>query len=205
MKYPVLTAALLSLSLASCSETNKTGNETGDADTAVLLQNDATVKNDGQPGEMGSPTDDANWNDIDVIGAPAAKYDEVTDRSITVRGTENYGVYDLEENVLFNTGEASIRTDAEAKLKSIAASINQRYNGGRVRIYGFTDAQGSAESNKQLSQQRAEAVRTWMQSNANIGADRLSIQAMGESGAVASNSTEAGKQQNRRVQIVARK
>jgi len=204
MKYTTLLAAA-ALSLAACSETSKKENTTGHEDTAVLLQNDATVKNDGQPGESGSPNDDANWNDIDVIGAPAAKYDEVTDRGITVRGTDNYGVYELEESVLFNTGEASIRPDAEAKLKSIAASINQRYNGGRVRIYGFTDATGSAQSNQQLSQQRAEAVRTWLSSNGNMPADRLSIQAMGESGAVASNNTEAGKQQNRRVQVVARK
>lgn len=204
MKYGILSAAIVALGLASCSETNKTGT-TGDADTAVLLQNDATVNNDGQPGEMGSPNDDANWNDIDVIGAPAAKYDEITDRGITVRGNENYGVYDLEENVLFNTGEATIRSDAEARLKSIAGSIKQRYDGGRVRIYGFTDAQGGAEMNKELSQKRAEAVRMWLQSNASMPADRLSIQAMGESGAVATNTTEAGKQQNRRVQIVARK
>lgn len=204
MKYGILAAAVIALGMTACTESNKKGT-TGDADTAVLLQNDETVKNDAQPGEMGSPNDDANWNDIDVIGAPAAKYDEITDKGITVRGNENYGVYDLEENVLFNTGEATIRPDAEARLKSIAGSIKQRYDGGRVRIYGFTDASGSAQANQQLSQQRAEAVRMWLQSNASMPADRLSIQAMGESGAVATNTTEAGKQQNRRVQIVARK
>ena len=204
MNYGILATAVIALSMTACTESNKKGT-TGDADTAVLLQNDETVKNDGQPGEMGSPNDDANWNDIDVIGAPAAKYDEITDKGITVRGNENYGVYDLEENVLFNTGEATIRPDADARLKSIAGSITQRYNGGRVRIYGFTDATGDAGMNKELSQKRAEAVRMWLEKNANMSAGNLSIQAMGETGAVATNTTEAGKQQNRRVQIVARK
>lgn len=203
MKLLLPAAALLLM--ASCASTDKKENTTGNEDTAVLLTRDKTVDNDDQPGETGSASDDANWNDIDFTGAPAVKYSEITDRDIEVRGNESYGIYGLGENVLFNTGESTLRSDAEGRLRSIAASINQRYGGGRVKIYGFTDAEGSDAANMQLSQARAAAVKTWLQSNGNIAADRLSVHAKGESGPVASNATDAGKQQNRRVQIVAKR
>ena len=72
-----------------------------------------------------------------------------------------------------------------------------------MRVYGFTDAQGSAGYNKELAQQRADAVKSWLSSNG-IDAGRISVNAIGEGQPVATNNTEAGRQQNRRVEIVAR-
>ena len=66
---------------------------------------------------------------------------------------------------------------------------------------GFADSRGDKNYNKELSAQRAEAVRNWLTSNASIGADRISIEPMGESAPVASNATPEGRQQNRRVEI----
>ena len=144
------------------------------------------------------------WNTVDW-NAPAASYDEITDRNIAVRSKDNYSIYGLGENVLFDKDAAAIRPDAEANLKQIAASINKRYNGGEVGVFGFTDATGSAGHNEELSRKRAEAVKDWLQKNGNIGSDHISVQPEGESKPVASNATEEGKQQNRRVEIVARK
>ena len=143
----------------------------------------------------------ANWDAVDW-NAPAVTYDEVTNKDIQVRGNNNYGIYGIGENVLFDEGKATIRSDAESNLKQIIGSINKRYNGGEVRVFGFTDAQGSAGTNKELAQQRAEAVKTWLQGNG-IEGGRISTNSMGESQPVASNSTESGRQQNRRVEIVA--
>jgi outer membrane protein OmpA-like peptidoglycan-associated protein len=70
-------------------------------------------------------------------------------------------------------------------------------------VYGFTDAQGSAGYNKDLAQQRADAVKAWMSSNG-FDAGRISVNAIGEGQPVATNNTEAGREQNRRVEIVAR-
>lgn len=144
------------------------------------------------------------WSTIDWH-APAAHYQEITDRDIEVRGNEQYGIYGLGENVLFDKDAATIKNSAESNLKQIAASINKRYNGGEVRLYGFTDATGSAAHNQQLSEQRANAVKDWLSHHGNIDANRISLQGEGESHPVASNATEEGKQQNRRVEIVARK
>ncbi len=147
-------------------------------------------------------TNAENWSNVD-FNAPAANYDEVTDKNINVRGNSNYAIYGMGENVLFDEGKATIRSDAEGNLKQITGSIGKRYNGGQVRVYGFTDAQGSAGSNKELAQQRADAVKNWLQNNG-IDASRISVNAIGEAQPVATNSTEAGRQQNRRVEIVAR-
>ena len=153
----------------------------------------------------GAATDSTGgWNDIDM-NAPAAKYDEITNKDITVRGNDNYGIYDIGENILFDEGKSTIRPDAEKNLKQLSASIQKRFAGGDVRIYGYTDAVGSAGNNKQLAEQRAEAVRNWLSANGGMSADHLSVNAVGEAKPIATNATEAGRQQNRRVEIVARK
>lgn len=142
------------------------------------------------------------WNDVD-FNTPSIRYDEVTGDNINVRGNDNYTIYGLGENVLFDEGKSEIRKDAEANLKQIVASINKRYNGGDVRVYGFTDATGSTDNNKELAEKRAKAVQSWLEDNG-IEDDHISVHPVGEAKPVASNSTDEGRQQNRRVEIVAR-
>lgn len=143
------------------------------------------------------------WGDVD-FNAPAAAYDEITDKNVDVRGNNNYGIYGLGENVLFDEGKSTLRSNAEQNLKQIIASIDKRYNGSAIRVFGYTDAAGSAGYNKELAEQRAEAVRNWLVKNGNISEDRISVHPVGEARPVASNSTEQGRQQNRRVEIVAK-
>jgi outer membrane protein OmpA-like peptidoglycan-associated protein len=145
-----------------------------------------------------------DWNTVD-FNAPAANYNEITDRGINVRGTNDYAIYSLGEGVLFDEGKSTLRTDAANNLQQIATSIGQRYGNGQVRIYGYTDATGSAEANKQLAQQRAEAVRNWLSQNGKIAADHISIHPVGEAKPIASNNTSEGRQQNRRVDIIAKR
>ena len=102
----------------------------------------------------------ADWNGIN-FNSPAASYDEITDSSIGVRGGDGYAIYSLGENVLFDTDKSTIRQEAESNLKQLAASLEKRFKGGEIRIYGHTDAKGSAGYNQQLAEQRAEAVKTW--------------------------------------------
>ncbi len=145
----------------------------------------------------------SGWEDID-FNAPATNYDEVTDKNINVRGNNNYGIYGIGETILFDEGKSTLRNQAEQDLKQITASIGKRYNGGNIRVYGYTDAVGSAGYNKELAEQRAEAVRGWLVKNGNVAEDRVTLHPVGEARPVASNATEEGRQQNRRVEIVAR-
>jgi outer membrane protein OmpA-like peptidoglycan-associated protein len=186
----ILLLALILFLWRGCSN-NNTVTTTTDSSTVTA----ATMPANGQV---------AGWDSID-FNAPAASYEEITDSNINVRGNQNYAVYSLGENILFDEGKSTIRTDAEKNLRQLAASIQKRFNGGQVRVYGHTDSIGSAGSNKQLAEQRAEAVRNWLISNANVASDRISTHPVGESQPVASNNTEAGRQENRRVEVVAKK
>ncbi len=159
-------------------------------DTMSNATGNAAMNNDG-------------WADVD-FNAPRVSYDEITNRDIDVRGNNSYGIYGIGENILFDENKATIRAGAEQNLQQITASIGKRYNSGNIRVYGYTDAQGSAGYNKELAEQRAEAVRNWMVQQGNIAENQITVHPVGEANPVASNSTEAGRQQNRRVEIVAR-
>lgn len=144
------------------------------------------------------------WQSID-LNAPKVERPElkISSPNFETRGTDNYTIYSVGEELLFDTDKADLRSDAKENLQQVAASIQQRYNNGQIRIYGFTDATAGQQYNKELSEQRAENVKNWLVQNGNVDASRISIHPMGESNPEASNQTESGRQQNRRVEIVA--
>ena len=144
------------------------------------------------------------WSSIDW-NSPETRYDEINGNDVTVRGNDSYSIYGVGEDILFDTDAATLKSSAEASLRQIASSIDKRYNSGEVRVFGFTDAKGSSEHNQQLSAQRAEAVKTWLVQQGKIVAGRISVQPQGEANPQATNATAEGRQQNRRVKIVARK
>lgn len=146
---------------------------------------------------------DSGWNAISFNGLSQA-YEEITDSAISVRGGEGYAVYSVGEEVLFDSDKSAIRPEAEADLQQLAGSLHKRFHEGEIRIYGHTDAEGSAGYNRELAEQRAAAVKNWLVSNAKMSEGSISLHPVGESSPVASNATEAGRQQNRRVDIVAR-
>ena len=80
------------------------------------------------------------------------------------------------------------------------AIVLEEYDKSLVDIYGHTDSDGSAQFNMQLSQNRAQSVATYLRGRG-IRGDRFLVQGLGESQPIASNATEAGKAQNRRVEI----
>ncbi len=177
-----------------------------DDDRGEMASNNTT--NNGTNATMNNTSSNAaaagnGWN-IDW-NAPAATFNEITGRNIQVRGNNDYSIYGLGEEVLFEKGQATLRSGAAQELQQIAASVKQRYDGGQIRVYGYTDATGGSGQNQQLSQQRAEAVKNWLVQNGGLNAGNVSVHAQGENNPVASNDTEQGRQQNRRVEIVARR
>lgn len=145
----------------------------------------------------------AAWADVD-FNVPAAAYGEITDKNIGVRGNNNYAIYSLGENILFDEGKNTVKTDAGKNLKQVASSIDKRFKGASVRVFGYTDSIGSAGYNKELAEQRAEAVKNWLVKNGNIPEDKISLEPVGKSHPVASNASSQGREKNRRVEIVAR-
>jgi outer membrane protein OmpA-like peptidoglycan-associated protein len=135
--------------------------------------------------------------------APAAVYDEITDSSISVRGNDDYTIYGLGENILFATNQNAIQAGAENQLKQISSSLEKRFKGASIAIYGNTDATGDASQNKALGEKRAESVKEWLIKNGNIESSKITVHSKGQSDPVASNKTLEGRHMNRRVEIVA--
>ena len=102
--------------------------------------------------------------------------------------------------VRFDSGSARLTGSSEAELGQILSAL-QGNSGLSIRIEGYTDSSGSADGNRRLSQQRADAVKAWL-TGRGIAAGRLEARGFGEDNPVASNDTASGREQNRRVEIV---
>jgi outer membrane protein OmpA-like peptidoglycan-associated protein len=143
-----------------------------------------------------------DWNAVDFNAAKTSNAD-VTDTAIEVRSNDHYTLYSLGENVLFGAGQSSLQGDAGGKLKQVVASLNKRFRGASIGVYGSTDSTGSAGQNKALGANRAAAVKNWLVTTGGLDSSLVSVHSLGESKPVATNATAIGRQQNRNVTIVA--
>lgn len=103
----------------------------------------------------------------------------------------------------FDSGKASFTPDATGVLEQLSRDLLVASN-AMVEIHGHTDAQGKPEANMALSEERAFAVKQWLEqtSPANFPTGRLRVFAHGQENPLAPNSSPAGRAQNRRVEIV---
>jgi outer membrane protein OmpA-like peptidoglycan-associated protein len=108
-------------------------------------------------------------------------------------------VLNMPSNITFAVDSATVQQQFSETLISVALVL-QKFNKTVVDVYGYTDSQGSDEYNKSLSQRRAVSVATVL---AQQGVDqrRFFIEGRGEADPIAANTTEAGRAQNRRVEI----
>ena len=102
-------------------------------------------------------------------------------------------------NITFASARAEIAADFYPVLNSVALVLEE-YNKTVVVISGHTDSDGSADYNQGLSEQRANAVSSYLKTR-KINAVRLETIGFGESQPMASNNTQEGKALNRRVEI----
>jgi len=103
-------------------------------------------------------------------------------------------------DVLFDFNEADLKSGAQRQMADLATYL-ETYSERPIRIEGFTDSVGSEEYNQNLSEQRAQAVRDALVSNG-IDPDRIDTRGYGEAYPVAGNSSDTGRAQNRRVEII---
>lgn len=115
----------------------------------------------------------------------------------------------FDSGILFATGSSTLSNTASSSLSKFATTVLNTNRDMDVSIMGYTDNQGwknctaeqSAQKNIELSQQRANAVSSYL-SQCGVQASQIaSVQGFGEANPVADNSTAAGQAQNRRVEI----
>jgi outer membrane protein OmpA-like peptidoglycan-associated protein len=118
---------------------------------------------------------------------------------LDTRDTERGLVVNMSD-VLFDTGKYTLRQEASLKLARIAGII-ANYPGLKLEAEGHTDNVGSEEFNQKLSEQRADSVRQFMISQG-VPTSSITSSGKGFSVPVAPNDTAAGRQKNRRVELI---
>ena len=103
-------------------------------------------------------------------------------------------------DVLFDTGKSTLQPGAQRSISQLVQVLT-RHPARRVLIEGFTDNVGGDEMNLQLSQRRAQAFQRELM-NGGITSDRIEVRAWGEANPVADNDSAAGRQRNRRVEVL---
>jgi outer membrane protein OmpA-like peptidoglycan-associated protein len=109
-------------------------------------------------------------------------------------------VIDFKEKVLFGFDRSDLGANAATNLDKLINVLN-KYPDTDIKILGHTDNKGTDEYNQGLSERRAISVSGYLK-NHGITSGRISTKGMGENDPIASNDTEEGRSQNRRVEFV---
>jgi len=119
---------------------------------------------------------------------------------LEARPTDRGLVLTLGSDVLFGLDEYELREGAERTIGRIAEFLSE-YEDRQVLVEGFTDSTGARDYNRQLSERRAQSVRDALVERG-VDASRISTQGYGLDFPVATNDTQAGRQLNRRVEVI---
>lgn len=121
---------------------------------------------------------------------------------ILIENTGSELIVTMPEGILFDIDSASIRAGLQGDLRALASNLNQ-YPSTDVEVVGHTDNTGSAGYNQDLSTRRAQGVAGVLL-EAGVAPARVRSFGRGESAPIATNLTPAGRQQNRRVEVIIR-
>ena len=110
-----------------------------------------------------------------------------TDKPITIEGAN------------FDTGSAKLKSSAFGQLDTVV-EFAAKYNDANLTVVGYTDSMGNETSNQALSRERAESVKAYL-TGKGVDASRIATEGKGSANPVGDNKTEAGRAQNRRVEI----
>ncbi|MFC0267803.1 OmpA family protein [Kushneria aurantia] len=143
-----------------------------------------------------------------AIGGGVGAYMDAQERELRNRlegtdiGVERQGdqlILNMPSSVTFGFDSSELQLSARQALNQVNAVL-LNYPDTRINVAGYTDSTGSDSYNQRLSERRAQAVGTYLQQGG-VEAGRINAVGYGEANPVASNDTESGRAQNRRVEI----
>ncbi len=214
MKFRILIAGLAALTLSACTSINpytgttQISNATGGAlvgaggGAVVGAIAGAATGSDPRVGALigagiGGLTGVAIGSYMDQQEAELRSQLQGTGVSVTRVGSQI--ILNMPSNITFAVDSARIQPQFNETLISVGLVL-RKFNKTLVDVYGYTDSSGSDAYNQELSQRRAESVATVL-ANQGVAQQRFYILGKGEGDPIASNATEAGRSQNRRVEI----
>lgn len=124
---------------------------------------------------------------------------ELQGTGVSVTRIGNRIVLNMPSNVTFATDQDSIMPAFYPTLNAVAL-VMKKYNRTLIDVDGYTDSTGGVEHNNALSQRRAESVASYLNGQG-VDGRRFQVNGYGSSQPIATNATEAGRAQNRRVEI----
>lgn len=165
----------------------------------VLSDQRADARLDSRTLEADMARNDANFarNDADIARNQADMAKQLAE--LNAKETDRGLVITLGD-VLFDTGKANLKGNATTHLAKLSSFLNQ-YQDRTLLIEGHTDSIGSEDSNAGLSQRRADTVKSYLISQG-VAAARVNTYGKGEGSPIASNDSAAGRQLNRRVEVI---
>jgi len=105
----------------------------------------------------------------------------------------------FDSGILFDVNKAALQPAAQTNLQQLAGILN-KYDDTNILIEGHTDSTGTEDHNLELSKRRAQSVANYLVGQ-QVNSGRMQMQGWGEEMPVASNDTDYGRQQNRRVEL----
>lgn len=214
MKASILVAGLAALSLSACTTTNaftgqdQLSNTAGGAlvgaGTGAVVGAAAGMITGHDPrfaalvgAGVGALTGAAVGNYMDQQEAELRAQLQGTGVSVTRVGDQI--ILNMPSNITFDIDSSTVQPSFNQTLVSVGL-VMKKFNKTVVDVYGYTDNTGTVAHNNDLSQRRAVAVATIL-ANQGIDQRRFYIAGKGEDDPIASNATETGRSQNRRVEI----
>jgi len=214
MKSKILIALAATLALSACTTTNPFTGESqlsntaggaligtgGGAVAGALIG--AAVGGDPRVGALigagvGGLSGAAIGNYMDKQEAELRAQLQGTGVSVTRVGQQI--ILNMPSNITFATDQSQVQPQFNQTLVSVALVL-KKYDKSIIDVYGHTDSQGDDNYNLSLSQRRAVSVATIL-ANQGIDQRRFFIEGKGKTSPIASNATEQGRAQNRRVEI----
>jgi len=203
IKLLTVTIALMGLIASGCKSMNKTqkgaviGAAGGGAIGAVIGK---AAGNTAMGAIIGAAVGGATGA---VIGHKMDKQAEEMKKVLGDAEVRRVGegiVIDFKEKVLFGFDRSDLGSSAATNLDKLINVLN-KYPDTDIKILGHTDNKGTAAYNQGLSERRANSVSGYLR-NHGINSGRISTKGMGKNDPIASNDTEEGRSQNRRVEFV---
>ncbi len=214
MKSSIVVAGLAALALTACSTVDPYTGQSGLAKGAGGAMIGA-----GSGAVVGAIVGSATGNDPRIAaligagiggltGAAVGHYmdqqeaelrAQLQSTGVSVTRVGNQIILNMPSNITFDVDSATVQPGFNQTLVSVGLVL-KKFNKTIVDVYGHTDDTGSDAHNQDLSQRRAVAVATIL-ANQGIDQRRFYIEGKGETDPIASNATETGRQQNRRVEI----
>jgi len=195
---------MASLSLVACSQTDFDGNKNaiggalagalGGAGAGNIIGEEKSTKRGALIGAIGGAAIGAQLDKQE-----AALRNQIGGSGATIQNTGNELIVTLPEAITFAVDSTVVQPRFQGTLAQFAQNL-QQFPNSRVTVVGHTDNTGGVAYNQQLSEGRARAVASTLIANG-VSGGRISTFGEGEFSPVASNSTAAGRQQNRRVVI----